>query len=390
MTFDGPSTGISETGETGGGPGDRDTLEGSTADDESYRFLVSIHHPAQAHFYRYAIAELREAGHRVRVCVRDKEIASDLLEAFGIEHRVLSRVSGSLSGVALTQATYEAKLLREAWRFGPDVMTSVGGIEISHIAPLVGARALAFTDTPSRFAKLITAPSLDATCTPAAVEGGVRGEHRRYDGYQELAYLHPNRFEPDHDRLRAFGVDPDARNYLLRFVGWGAYHDVDERGLDDRHKRELVSLLSRHGNVYITSERELPAWFRDYELPVPPQSIHDLLAVSDLYVGDSGTMATEAALLGIPAVRVASVVADGDLANFVELEEEYGLLARFADGDRTIRAVEGLLEEPDLQRQWERRRERLLADKIDVTEYVVEQLLELGARARQEPHKLYE
>lgn len=375
---------------------ERDTTVGGPVDDEavadaaSYRFLVSIHHPAQSHFYRHAIEELRARGHRVRVCVRDKEIAADLLAAFGIRHRVLSQTSGSFPRVALTQAAYETKLLREAWRFDPDVMTSVGGIEISHIAPLVGARALAFTDTPSRFARWITAPSLDATCTPAAVTGGVRGEQRSYDGYQELAYLHPDRFEPDPDRLRAFGIDPTDRNFLVRFVGWGAYHDVEEHGLSMPQKRELISLLSDHGNVYVTSERELPDELQRYELPVPPHLVHDLLAVADLYVGDSGTMATEAAVLGTPAVRVASVVADGDLANFVELEEEYGLLETFADGDRTIEAVERLVGESDLQERWQGRRERLLSEKIDVTTYAVEQLERLGARARQEPHELYD
>ena len=369
-----------------GGPADGDAV----ADADSYRFLVSIHHPAQSHFYRHAIDELRARGHRVRVCVRDKEIASDLLTAYGIRHRVLSRSAGTFPRVALTQAAYEAKLLREAWRFDPDVMTSIGGIEISHIAPVVGARALAFTDTPSRFARWITAPSLDATCTPAAVGGGVRGEQRSYDGYQELAYLHPDRFEHDPDRLRAFGVDPQERNFLVRFVGWGAYHDVEAHGLSMPQKRELLSVLSDHGNVYVTSERELPAELRDYDLPVPPHLVHDLLAVSDLYVGDSGTMATEAAVLGTPAVRVASVVADGDLANFVELEEEYGLLETFADGDRTIEAIERLLDDPELQDRWQRRRERLLSEKIDVTAYAVEQLERLGARARQEPHALYE
>lgn len=385
MSTDRPSIRASGSGSTQG-PVDGD----ATVAHGSYRFLVSIHHPAQVHFYRHVIAELRARGHRVRVCVRDKEIAADLLAAFGIRHRVLSRTADSLPGVALAQAAYEAKLLREAWRFDPDVMTSVGGIEVSHVAPLVGARALAFTDTPSRIAKWITAPSLDATCTPAAVEGGVCGKQRSYDGYQELAYLHPDRFQPDPDRLRAFGVDPDDRQFLVRFVGWGAYHDVDEHGLSLSEKRDLLSLLSRYGTVYVTSEHALPDQFGSYELPVPPHLIHDLLAVSDLYVGDSGTMATEAAVLGTPAVRVASVVADGDLANFVELDEEYGLLETFADGQETIEAVERLLEDPGLQERWRRRRERLLSEKIDVTTYAVEQLEQLGARARQEPHELYE
>lgn len=359
------------------------------SETNSYRFLVSIHHPAQAHFYRHIIDELRADGHQVRVCVRDKEMAAALLRAFDIEHRVLARTRESLLGTALTQATYETKLLWEAVRFQPDVVSSVGGIEISHIAPLVGAKALAFTDTPPRFSRLITLPSIDATCTPTGFEGAVRGEQRRYEGYQELAYLHPDRFEPDPDCLRTFGVDPDEPVYVVRFVNFDAHHDVGEHGFTAETKRELVTTLSKHGTVYVSSEQPLPDYLESYELPIPPELIHDLLSVADLYVGDSGTMATEAALLGTPSVRVCSTVDSGDLSNFLELEESFGLLYSFGDGSDALRAVERVLEEPRLQEEWTERRADLVEEKIDVVEYAVEQHEQLGMKARHEPHGLY-
>ena len=43
-------------------------------------------------------------------------------------------------------------------------------------------------------------------------------------------------------------------------------------------------------------------------------------------MGDSQTMATEAALLGTPAIRSNSFVGENDMTNFKVLENNYGLL----------------------------------------------------------------
>jgi len=346
-------------------------------------YLVSIHHPAQAHFYRPIIESLQDRGHDVQVCVRDKEMTAELLDAFEIPHTVLARPREGATGTAVSQGIYETRLCREAWRYQPDVVTSIGGIEISHVAPLVGAKSVAFTDTPSMASRLLTSPFLDVVCTPASFQGTVRGEHRRYEGYHELAYLHPDRFEPDHERLRSHGIDPDSRLFCCRFAGWEAHHDIGEHGFTDQEKEALVSTLSDHGEVYITSEQPLPAAFEQHAFSIPPELGHDLLAAADLYVGDSGTMATEAAVLGTPAVRCASTAGGADMANFVELEESFGLLNSFANGKLAIDAVESLLDRPDLQSTWERRREKLLATKIDVTEYAVGQLEAVAGTATQ-------
>lgn len=345
------------------------------------RYLVSIHHPAQVHFFRPIVDELVDIGHDVRVCAREKDVTGDLLEAFDVPHRMLAQEPDSVPGIAATQATYELRLLREAWRFQPDVVTSIGGIEISHVAPLVGAKSLAFDDTSAPAARLLTSPFLDVVCTPATFDQERGPGQRRYEGYHELAYLHPDRFEPDPGRLREFGVDPESRFSVLRFAAWNAYHDVGERGLSLDAKRQLLSELAKHGDVFITSEQELPPEFESYRTPVPPHVIHDLLAFADLYVGDSGTMATEAAVLGTPAVRSNSAVEGDDLPNFVELEEEYGLLYSFADEAAMLDCVESIASRPEVRETFQRRRKRLLEDKIDVTSYAVDQLEQLGRQA---------
>lgn len=349
------------------------------------KYLVTIQHPAQAQFYRHPVTELRDRGHDVRVLVRDKDVTTDLLDAFDIPHRVLARSPNSVGGLPLMQLRYEYRLFREALRFRPHVMTSVGGLEISHVAPLVGARSVAFDDSEWTPSRRITLPSLDAVWTPRAFAAD-RGTHQRYyDGYHELSYLHPDRFEPDPDRLRAAGVDPDDRYFVLRFVAWNAHHDVGQAGFSPAAKRRLVGELERLGNVYVSTEADVPDEFEQYRLPVPPHLLQDLLYYADLYVGDSQTMATEAAILGTPAVRSNSFAGEGDMSNFVELEEEYGLLHSIPDEDAAVDRALELAADSSSKTEWRRRREALLADKIDVAGHVVSVLEREGERARQRP-----
>lgn len=348
------------------------------------RVMVTVQHPAHVHFYRHPIRELREADHDVWVFVRDKEITSRLLSAFDIPHRVLATLPDSLMGMATAQATYEYRLLRHARRIRPDVITSIGGIAASHVASLTGARSVAFTDSEGTPSNLVMVPFADVICTPRRLDADYGPAHRRYDGFHELAYLHPDRFEPDDDLLRDCGVDPDDRYFVVRFIAWKAHHDVGQAGFSRARKRELVSFLEERGEVYITSEDDLPAEFEPYRLPVPPERVHDLLARADLYVGDSQTMATEAAVLGTPAVRSNSFAGEDDMTNFLELDREYDLLVSTPDEGEAVEAARSLAADPSATETWQKRRERLVADKIDVTEYVVDTLLEEGRRAREE------
>jgi len=343
------------------------------AGTETSRYLVSIREPEHAYFYRHIITELQRQGHTVRVYVRDDGTTSSLLDGFGIGHTVLAQDPGSLPEALFARARYEAGLLREARRFRPDVLTSVGGVDIAHVAPAVGARTLAFVEHRSTGTELLRVPAPDVVCTPEAFPGAVSGEQRQYDGCQQLAYLHPDRFEARPERLRQYGIDPEERLFLLRFTDSSLGRSD---GLSQDAQQELVSTLSNHGDVYIRSAEPLPTPLSEHRVPVPPLLLHDLLSAANLYVGDSKTMATEAAVLGTPAIRYGQSTPEAGV--LAELESDFGLVASFGTENRTIRAVRRWLAEPDLQSTWRARRGQLLNETEDVTAFAVEQLDSLG------------
>lgn len=348
----------------------------------SRRVLFSVNHPAQVHLFKNAIWELEAKGYETLVASREKEMTGVLLDNYGIDHFELTAEGDGIAGVAAELGCREVNLWRLARHFDPDVIVARLSPPAVHVSAALGCRNLIYMDTVlrPRCVRLLyhglSLPFVNDMCAPPGFNFRLPRGTQHTVGFQELAYLHPKRFEPDAGSLRQHGVDPNRSYTVVRLAGWDAYHDIGNRGLSSSDKDRLVELLRDHGDVYITSEATLPPEYEQHRLTVPPQRIHDLLYFADLYVGDSQTMPTEAALLGTPAIRVNSVVGDDDMHNFVELEERYGLLFSYSDGVQAIQRAADILDDPDAA-QWERNRERLIADQKDVTAEMVS-LIENG------------
>jgi predicted glycosyltransferase len=344
------------------------------------RLLFDVSHPALVHLFKHPIRAFADRGCRVRVASREKDITTRLLDAYDIDHVPVSTARGGPLSRARELLAREARLVRLAREFRPDVVVSQVDPAATHAARLAGARSVVFDDSEHEFlAAALTHPFADVICTPAAFGGEFGAAQRRYRGYHELAYLHPERFTPRPERLERAGVDPDERYFLLRFVSWSAHHDLGRGGFSPATKRRLVDRLDGYGTVYVSSEAPLPPELEPYRLSVPPERVHDLLAFADLYVGDSQTMATEAAVLGTPAIRSNDFVGADDMGNFRELERRYGLVRSIADEERALRQATEFARSPPAD-TWRRRRDRLLAETIDVASFVVETIEEVAAR----------
>jgi predicted glycosyltransferase len=363
------------------------SVDDQQASETSMRVLFDVGHPAQVHLFRNAIAELEARGHDAFVTAREKEDTIALLEAYGIPHVSLSARGGSIPGLAIELLTREVRLYSVARKYQPDVIVGRLGPAPAHVSRLVGCRNVAVSDTYvdkgiRRLYNGITLPFVDTICVPASFDLSIPEDKRRSVDFQELAYLHPQYFEPDPGVLTAHGIDPDGFFAVIRVAGWDAYHDVGDSGLSLDAVRHLVDIFSGAGEVFVSAEGDIPADLTGYELPTDPEDIHHVLYYADCYVGDSGTMSTEAAMLGTPAIRTNTMVGTGDENVFRALENRYGLLRSYADEDDAIRAVERLLAEGIDRNDWDDRRRRFLEDQPNVTEQIVETILESEQTAK--------
>lgn len=342
---------------------------------DRHTVIVTIQHPAHVHFFRNPIQELLKKGHDVHVFARAKDIATDLLEAYELPYTRLAGEIDSTFDAIREQSKYEFNLLRHARRLDPDVLMAIGEPGITHVGAILDAKSVVFTDTENRMniwlQKVASIPFADAICTPSAFTTDLGPKQLSYDGYHELAYLHPDRFTPDRSILESHSVDPSEEYYVLRAIAWNAYHDYGLSGFSRDGLQEIVSLLSERGTVYITSEIPLPAALEPYRLSIPVERIHDLLYYADGYIGDSGTMATEAALLGTMAIRTDPIAAEQESGNFLELEK-HGLLFSTPDEDEAIEKLRASLDDTTVTNGLDERLNSLLEKKIDVTSFVVD------------------
>lgn len=335
------------------------------------KILLDLLHPAHAHFFRPFVEEMRRRGHELRLLSRRKDVLCDLLDAWGMEHHCLTAQATGRAGLGAELASRVRGILRHGASMKPDVMAGLMGPGIALARPIIGVPTVVFYDneTTARL-NAIVARIADAWVSPRGYALSHGPRHLRYDGYHETAYLHPSRFVPDPGRVRRAGLDPERGYSVVRFVGWESIHDRGESGLSLAGKRRLIEILGRMGPVRISAEKPLPPELEPYRLDAPIADIHHILAFARLFVGESSTMASEAACLGTPAAFVAR---SGRGVND-EQERRYGLVTCFHGGrERDALAwVEAAAQDPDLARRSAEGHARLLSDTIDVTGFLVD------------------
>jgi len=343
------------------------------------KVLIDIGHPGHVHFFKNIAWAMEKNGHEVLVTAREKDVTINLLDSYGFNYEVLSKMGAGKGNLMKEWAGRDFKLLKIARKFNPDVLTGILNPCVAHVAWLMHKKSLIFTDTEhAKLANRATLPFADMVFTPTSYAHDIGKKQVRYNGYHELAYLHPAYFRPNPDFLSSLNLDEGERIIVLRFVSWGASHDVGQHGVTN--KLEMALELEKYGKVFITSEHKLQPELEKYRVNIRPDELHDLLYYASLYIGDGGTTAVESALLGTPSIYVSSLV--GTMGNFKELEEKYGLMYSFSDSGQALQKAVEILGNKQAKLEWGVKRDQLMQEKIDVTGFVLAYLDLISSQAR--------
>ena len=333
--------------------------------------LIDIAHPAHVHLIKNTYYELINKGHKVIVTVKDIPSAIQLLNIFEIPFIYLGGKSDSLIGKAFLQLKFNYLLWQVVVREKINIAFG-SSLTIAQLSKYTKVKSIILDDDDDDVEPLFVKyahPAADHILSPACA---IRRTQKMigYSGYHELAYLHRNRYNPDESVLSEIGVQPGEKYFILRFNAFKAHHDVGVQGLSLENKRQLISLLERHGKVFITTERNIDDEFKPYQLKVSPDKAHSLMYYATMLVGDSQTMTSEAAVLGTPAIRCNTFVRR---ISYLEEEEfKYNLTYGFLpeNSDSLFSKINELLEMPNIKNEWKKRRENMLKDKIDVTAFL--------------------
>lgn len=331
------------------------------------KIFLDIGHPAHVHYFRNLIDKMSERGHIFFVVARDKEVTHKLLKRYNINY--VSRGKGGLGfwGKLLYLFKANYKLYGLAKKFKPDIFLSFASPYAAQVSYLMRKPHIAFNDTEhAKLGNLAFSYFSKVIITPSCFEKDFGEKHIRFKSYMELSYLHPKYFSPNPSILKFLKIKETQKFIVVRFVSWEASHDIGYSGLSNEEKRTLIKKLSKRYKVFISSESKLPHDLKKYQLNIPPEKIHQVLYYSSLFIGEGATMASESAMLGTPAIYVN--ILEAGTCN--EQEKKYKLLYNFRNGEGVLEKAQNILNDYD-QSIWKIRREILIKDKIDLTNFMM-------------------
>lgn len=336
--------------------------------------LCYLGHPAQFHFAKHTIKKLQADNHNVIILIKTKEMLEDLLKEAGLEYiniqptfRKNNQLSIAMASIKRSYAVYYyAKKYKVDLLFGTDA-------SVAHAAWLLGKTCLTTLeddiDVIPKLAKA-TYPFTTKIVVPGVCNVG-KWNYKKisYAGYMKLAYLHPNYFKCKEDVVKRY-IQEDKRYCIIRLAKLVAHHDSGIDGLHMSDVHNIIEKLQCAGyNVYIHSERKISGDLEKYRLIIASADIHHILSNASLLISDSQSMSVEAAMLGTPSLRFSDFA--GRIGVLEELEHTYGLTfgVKTSNPQQLYDKIEELLHLPDLKAEFQRRRAKMLSEKIDVTAF---------------------
>ena len=292
--------------------------------------LIDIGHPAHIHYYRNLAKELEKSGHKITWTIKNIEILKILRDIYGFSYYTLPGKVDNLLGKIMRQVQFDIKLLNICRREKIDVAIGTS-VSVAHVSRILKVKSIIFDDDDDEVQPIVTKyvnPFADTLLSPDSLKGKrKRKDTIYYAGFHELAYLHPNRFHPDESVLSKVGLKKGETFFIMRFNVFKAHHDVGIKGLSLKQKIALIDILKPYGRIFITTERNIEPELEEYQLPISPENIHSFMAYATIFLGDSQTMTSEAAMLGVPSLRCNSFA--GRISYLEEEEHHYDLTFGF-------------------------------------------------------------
>jgi uncharacterized protein len=334
------------------------------------KILIDIGHPAHVHYFKNFSKIMGNNRNDILFTCRDKDVAIELLKHYKFKYVSFGRTHDKLIGKIWGLFWFTLRLLLISLRYKPDIILNATFYG-AFVARLLRKPHISIEDTFNNESTKLFVPFTNVVLTGDYDHPNLGNKEIKYAGYQELLYLHPANFNPDKSVLSELGVQEGEKYFILRFVSWSASHDFGHKGISLKNKILLVDELSKFGKVFITSEKELPIELEPFRIRIAAHRIHDAIAFSTLLFGESATMASEAAMLGVPAFFL-----DNNGRYYTkDQEKKYGLVFNFTESEtdqtKAIQKAIDLLSDQANKEEWQRRRLKMLADKINVTDFLV-------------------
>lgn len=337
------------------------------------KVLFQLNHPAHFHLFKHTIKYLQENGHSVLISIKDKDILENLVKNYNYFKISDGYRKKNIFSILKSLINRDKKLLQIVKNNQPDLLLGTSP-EIGHISFITKIPSIFLGEDDvnlsiSMYLGAISCyPLFNTILSPKGVNNSIWNKKTIfYNSYQKIAYLHPNYFKADRSKV---DIPLNEKFFLIRFSNHLAYHDKIESGISNNLATQLIDLLKQKGHVLISSERKLPKEFEKYRFKGSIHDIHHYLFFTDLFIGDSQSMAVESAILGTPNIRFNSFI--GKISILEEIEKKYKLSIGINSNNpfELINTTTKLINNPHTVNEFKANRINLLNDKINTANFL--------------------
>jgi len=333
--------------------------------------LFYLGHPAHFYLSKSLALKLKEK-HKIIFVARAKDVLLELIKDCEFRTLIITKKERGSSklNIICTVLKREFYLLWIYLKYKPDILLGTD-IVITHIGKLFNKPSFIFNEDDEEIVPLLAKYGFKYSSGVISPKTCILTKNNNkkieYDGFHKLAYLHPKYFTPNIQTLEKYNIETPF--YIIRTSSLKAHHDKNKKGLSNNLISKIVANLGKIGKVYISSEGPIPENLIENKLQIKPSDMHQILYYADLLISDSQSMSVESALLGTYSIRFSDFT--GKIGVLNELEYKYKLTKGFTiDNEEKVlfhinKSV--LIEKSEIQK----RRNIMLADKIDVTSFFV-------------------
>jgi len=323
---------------------------------------------------RFVADILKKRGHEIYFAAADKEgIVIKIIKSYGyplVEEIIKSDINKSK---VIKNIEIIFNLIKITNKIKPNLLFSPSSHYTGVIAKLFRIPYIAWADTETAIINSsISFPFIDTILTPSCFYNKVpKKKHIAFEGYKELAYLHPNWFKHDYTILKKLSLNSSDKIVLLRFSAFHATHDIGLKSHGQICKIKIfkyIKALEKHAKVFIsTTERSLGKDFELYELKIAPEEYTNFLSFCSLYIGEGTTTAAEAGILGIPWINIQKT----KRGYLIDQEDYYSLGFRTDNLDFAFETAIDWIQDDSIKKKWQKKKQKLLDDKIDVSSFLI-------------------
>tara|TARA_B100002051_G_scaffold274232_2_gene314845 strand:- start:8968 stop:10041 length:1074 start_codon:yes stop_codon:yes gene_type:complete len=348
------------------------------------KILFALNHPAHYYLFKFIIKSLKNNNHDIKIVIKNKDVLKTLLDLEKVEYvKLLDRekrkknIFSILSKLGLELVRQNISLFKYCKSFRPNIMIGTD-ISITHIGKIMKIPSIVYNEDDYEINKLFCKTAYPFASSIVAPEytsvGNYSYKKKSYNGIQKMAYLNPKYFKPDENVKKEIGISNSDRYFIIRLVSLTSGHDIEgkHKGITRDLLNKIINSLKPLGKIYISSEDELPTDLISHKINIPKNKLHDLMAFSDIFIGDSQTMCAEAGILGVPFIRVNDFV--GKIKYLDDLEKKYklGWGVKPKDYEDIFPIIREVMSNQNIKSSWRDKKNKLFKDKTDLVQFSVD------------------